>query len=322
MPAPAAENGCKRPGDDDHQIAAPITARSGMDVKNSVAFSTVRLPIEDRFSDPGRLNSISLKLTRLMCPSLKDETGNTENIINMQLHAESYSALPQVPKAYVAVGRNFRLAHVALLAPDATTRLGRPHLFPAKEAADSVKLSSNGSEPPRYRRPDPASASVNSPRYYFTAIRFNSSHFTVCERTVQDLKEDVTTRADGRLTKIDKINVSDGESPIIYMDPSILYVLASVWVIRHFVIVTIFSVACEKFYCRVDTIKSICARILELHPEQTEYQKAAKNILRLFNTKFSKLRMCGFFAVDAALPLRLMGHIATYCIVLLQFAFL
>ncbi|GBP78768.1 hypothetical protein EVAR_59558_1 [Eumeta japonica] len=36
----------------------------------------------------------------------------------------------------------------------------------------------------------------------------------------------------------------------------------------------------------------------------------------------SKRCACGLFTVDAALPLRLLGLVATYCIVLLQFAFL
>ncbi|GBP83602.1 hypothetical protein EVAR_61216_1 [Eumeta japonica] len=51
-------------------------------------------------------------------------------------------------------------------------------------------------------------------------------------------------------------------------------------------------------------------------------QKMTKNILRLCNVRFSKMRVCGLFIVDAALPLRLISLTATYCIVLLQFAFL
>ncbi|GBP83613.1 hypothetical protein EVAR_61227_1 [Eumeta japonica] len=51
-------------------------------------------------------------------------------------------------------------------------------------------------------------------------------------------------------------------------------------------------------------------------------RRTAKNILRLYDIRFSKMNVCGLFIVDAALPLRLVGLIATYCIVLLQFAFL
>ncbi|GBP76661.1 hypothetical protein EVAR_51146_1 [Eumeta japonica] len=120
-----------------------------------------------------------------------------------------------------------------------------------------------------------------------------------------------------------------------------------------------FSVACERFYSRLDDIKNNCAVVLDLPPEQfgtackvemilreasksesrsrmkskwevrarPSHLKGAsrnttKNILRLCEARFSKMRVCGLFAVDAALPLRLMGLVATYCIVLLQFALL
>ncbi|GBP68783.1 hypothetical protein EVAR_83516_1 [Eumeta japonica] len=51
-------------------------------------------------------------------------------------------------------------------------------------------------------------------------------------------------------------------------------------------------------------------------------RNVTKNVLRLCDVRFSKMRVCGLFTADAALPLRLMSLIATYCIVLLQFAFL
>ncbi|GBP88005.1 hypothetical protein EVAR_60010_1 [Eumeta japonica] len=86
--------------------------------------------------------------------------------------------------------------------------------------------------------------------------------------------------------------------------------------------VVMFSVACERFYSCLDGTKSACAAILERHPEKSEYQKTAKNVLRLCNANSAKMRVCGLFTVDAALPLRLMGLSTTYCIVLLQFAFL
>ncbi|GBP74360.1 hypothetical protein EVAR_51544_1 [Eumeta japonica] len=51
-------------------------------------------------------------------------------------------------------------------------------------------------------------------------------------------------------------------------------------------------------------------------------RRLAKNVLRLCGARYRKMRACGLFAVDAALPLRLLALITTYCIVLLQFAFL
>ncbi|GBP61928.1 hypothetical protein EVAR_44984_1 [Eumeta japonica] len=83
-----------------------------------------------------------------------------------------------------------------------------------------------------------------------------------------------------------------------------------------------FSVASEKFYYHLEGIKKACAEILEQNPGTSEYRKTAKNVLRLCNANSAKMRVCGLFAVDAALPLRLTGLTTAYCIVLLQFAFL
>ncbi|GBP83601.1 hypothetical protein EVAR_61215_1 [Eumeta japonica] len=108
----------------------------------------------------------------------------------------------------------------------------------------------------------------------------------------------------------------------IYKDASLIYILVAVWNIKNFIMVIVYSVACEKFYSRIDDIKSNCALVLNLIPQKRASQKAIKNILRLCNVRFSKMRVCGLFIVDAALPLRLISLAATYCIVLLQFAFL
>ncbi|GBP90574.1 hypothetical protein EVAR_56736_1 [Eumeta japonica] len=94
----------------------------------------------------------------------------------------------------------------------------------------------------------------------------------------------------------------------------------------------LFSAACEVLPpCRRH--KNDCAVALNEHPEQGKtillpvrycgvFRKTIKNLLRLCNVRFSKMRVCGLFTVDAILPLRLLGLMATYCIVLLQFAFL
>ncbi|GBP80964.1 hypothetical protein EVAR_54126_1 [Eumeta japonica] len=51
-------------------------------------------------------------------------------------------------------------------------------------------------------------------------------------------------------------------------------------------------------------------------------RRMAKNIKRLCDVRYRKFRACGLFSVDAMLPLRLTERITTYCVVLLQFAFL
>ncbi|GBP61924.1 hypothetical protein EVAR_44980_1 [Eumeta japonica] len=83
-----------------------------------------------------------------------------------------------------------------------------------------------------------------------------------------------------------------------------------------------FSLGCERFNSGLDHIRNKCAIAYDSSPERSISQKTAKNILRLCDVRFSKMRPCGLFAVDAALPLQLLGLVATYCIVLLQFAFL
>ncbi|GBP74362.1 hypothetical protein EVAR_51546_1 [Eumeta japonica] len=59
---------------------------------------------------------------------------------------------------------------------------------------------------------------------------------------------------------------------------------------------------------------------IEIRSENST-RRLAKNVLRLCSKRYRKMRACGFFTVDAALPLRLLALITTYCIVLLQFAF-
>ncbi|GBP83617.1 hypothetical protein EVAR_61231_1 [Eumeta japonica] len=50
-------------------------------------------------------------------------------------------------------------------------------------------------------------------------------------------------------------------------------------------------------------------------------RKTIKDVLRLYGSRISKMRVCGSFTADAGLPLRLVALITAYCIVLLQHAF-
>ncbi|GBP68786.1 hypothetical protein EVAR_83519_1 [Eumeta japonica] len=74
----------------------------------------------------------------------------------------------------------------------------------------------------------------------------------------------------------------------------------------------LFSAACERFYRRVGDIKNDCAVALNEHPEQGKtillpvrycgvFRKTIKNLLRLCEVRFSKMRVCGLFTVDAIL---------------------
>ncbi|GBP90577.1 hypothetical protein EVAR_56739_1 [Eumeta japonica] len=81
------------------------------------------------------------------------------------------------------------------------------------------------------------------------------------------------------------------------------------------------------------TVNDICSHVSarsshssKLRP--TPYTAHHVNIKRqprmycVYAINSAKMRVCGLFTVDAALPLRLMSLVTTYCIVLLQFAFL
>ncbi|CAG9131562.1 unnamed protein product [Plutella xylostella] len=53
-----------------------------------------------------------------------------------------------------------------------------------------------------------------------------------------------------------------------------------------------------------------------------QVQKLCKNLLRVSACEYGAWSACGLFTVDARLPLRVIGVVATYTVVLLQFALL
>ncbi|GBP68788.1 hypothetical protein EVAR_83521_1 [Eumeta japonica] len=71
-------------------------------------------------------------------------------------------------------------------------------------------------------------------------------------------------------------------------------------------------------YTRVDLI-TLSGRV---RAYRDSLRKMAKNVIRLCSVQYKSFGACGLFTVDPALPLRLTGLVATYCIVMLQFAFL
>ncbi|CAG9131566.1 unnamed protein product [Plutella xylostella] len=53
-----------------------------------------------------------------------------------------------------------------------------------------------------------------------------------------------------------------------------------------------------------------------------EVHRLCKNVLRVSACEYGAWSACGLFTVDARLPLRVIGVVATYTVVLLQFALL
>ncbi|GBP76652.1 hypothetical protein EVAR_51137_1 [Eumeta japonica] len=97
----------------------------------------------------------------------------------------------------------------------------------------------------------------------------------------------------------------------VFGNISVIYILTVAFNIKNFIVVVMFSVACERFYSRLDDIKRNCAVVLDLPLEESVFRKTTKNILRLCDVSSSKMRVCSLFTVDAALPLRLLGLMAT-----------
>ncbi|GBP24949.1 hypothetical protein EVAR_12616_1 [Eumeta japonica] len=94
-----------------------------------------------------------------------------------------------------------------------------------------------------------------------------------------------------------------------------------VWTTKELFMLILVSAMYEKVYTRIEKLKRACAVLCENRSDVT-LRRTAKNVIRLCSVRHAKIRVFSLFAVDAVLPLRLAGLLATYCIVLLQFAFL
>ncbi|XP_053618259.1 uncharacterized protein LOC128679826 [Plodia interpunctella] len=94
-----------------------------------------------------------------------------------------------------------------------------------------------------------------------------------------------------------------------------------VWVMKNFLLHSLISKECEKFYMGINEIQYICATMLRRDGCTGPKRKMCKNIIR-FNSCISyKFNLFGFFEIDAKFPLRFVGVLATYAIVSLQFYF-
>ncbi|KAH9640151.1 hypothetical protein HF086_018393 [Spodoptera exigua] len=94
------------------------------------------------------------------------------------------------------------------------------------------------------------------------------------------------------------------------------------WVMKNLLIITFLCVECEKYYSAIKEIKWMCTQMTASERSSANQKTFCRNILRVQDATFKKLRICGLFAVDASLPLRVIAFITTYTIVLLQFVFL
>ncbi|KAJ8708508.1 hypothetical protein PYW07_010633 [Mythimna separata] len=93
------------------------------------------------------------------------------------------------------------------------------------------------------------------------------------------------------------------------------------WLVKILAWLTMFMQSCEVFYLTVDSVRDSCAVILMSSRSDAE-RKLCKNVLRLHRASFTKIRVCGLVYADAALELGIVGQLANYSVVLLQFALL
>ncbi|XP_073962933.1 uncharacterized protein [Choristoneura fumiferana] len=82
--------------------------------------------------------------------------------------------------------------------------------------------------------------------------------------------------------------------------------------------------ACQRFDEAMVDVEAACAILLGNADCFTDIRRLCKNVIRVSSCARAAggLRAGGVVAVDAALPLRLLQLIATYTVVLLQFALL
>ncbi|CAH1640556.1 unnamed protein product [Spodoptera littoralis] len=107
-----------------------------------------------------------------------------------------------------------------------------------------------------------------------------------------------------------------------FNDYTLLTFLSLTWVIKNLLIITFLCVECEKYYSAIKEVERTCSQMTTSAKASENQKSFCKNILRVQHATFNKLRVCGLFAVDASLPLRVIAFITTYTIVLLQFVFL
>ncbi|KAL0861709.1 hypothetical protein ABMA27_009191 [Loxostege sticticalis] len=111
------------------------------------------------------------------------------------------------------------------------------------------------------------------------------------------------------------------EMMIQFTDPASVSALTA-WMVKNFTLQAIVSIQCEIYYHAVCNAQSTCVLFMRSKRCSAEERRICKNIIREHAAVYSPLCACALYRVDARLPLRLLGLVATYTVVLLQFAFM
>ncbi|KAF9407334.1 hypothetical protein HW555_012614 [Spodoptera exigua] len=93
------------------------------------------------------------------------------------------------------------------------------------------------------------------------------------------------------------------------------------WTIKHYLVILTLCMQCDKFYNIQGEMQSACIQQLMKTKCSENKKYLCKRVVQLSRT-FSKISACSLFTVGASFPLPLIGIMANYIIVLLQFAYL
>ncbi|XP_048000806.1 uncharacterized protein LOC125237697 [Leguminivora glycinivorella] len=108
---------------------------------------------------------------------------------------------------------------------------------------------------------------------------------------------------------------------ITHLEATFMRVTTTMWNVKNLLLLMVLSIACENFYKTIKIAENRCANILS-EDRACGMRKTCKNVLRLNRASLRKMSAFGVFQLDAAFPLRLLGGLVAYIVVLLQFAFL
>ncbi|KAL0861743.1 hypothetical protein ABMA27_009219 [Loxostege sticticalis] len=95
----------------------------------------------------------------------------------------------------------------------------------------------------------------------------------------------------------------------------------NIYLLKHFVILVILCAECSKMYATVTEISVKCSSFTRKGKYPETQRRINKNITRLIHYSFNKIKACSMFEVDIPLVVNLVQALATYLVVLLQFAY-
>ncbi|XP_063833814.1 uncharacterized protein LOC135082981 [Ostrinia nubilalis] len=149
--------------------------------------------------------------------------------------------------------------------------------------------------------------------YVIVLLQFKYfQHFVAMILKIRDVHDILNDKKDFRHLKIKNW---------VYDNSSSLKPLTG-WMIKNFILLAVFCVQCDKYYYAVNNAQTACVLLIKSGRLSAQERKICKNIVRAHAAEYYPLYACSLYLVDARLPLKMFGLMATYTVVLLQFAFI